>query len=141
MQISPNGIKFIQGFEQCRLKAYQDSGGVWTVGWGTTGANIGANTVWTQDQCDDAFEMDMQKFSDGVTILLGMCSVNQNQFDALVSFDYNTGALGQSHLLIYTRAGQFAQAAAEFPKWDHVHSIELPGLKRRRLAEQILFES
>ena len=70
-------------------------------------------------------------------------SVNQNQFDALVSFAYNLGcgALHGSHLLQLVNQGDFDGAANEFPKWNHVNHQVVNGLTRRRAAEQSLFST
>jgi lysozyme len=67
--------------------------------------------------------------------------VNQNQFDALVSFTYNlgVGALHGSTLLHLVNQSDFTNAANEFPKWDHAGGVVVAGLLRRRLAEQTLF--
>ena len=67
--------------------------------------------------------------------------LNQNQFDALVSFTFNEGIgrLQASTMLRLLNAGWYSLAAAEFPKWDIVGGIVSPGLLRRRVAEQALF--
>ena len=68
--------------------------------------------------------------------------LNENQHGALVSFTYNLGAgnLGSSTLLRKLNAGDYAGAAAEFPRWNKAGGKELAGLTRRRAAEKALFE-
>ena len=69
--------------------------------------------------------------------------LNQNQFDALVSFTYNlgAGALGSSTLLGKLNRGDFEGAADEFPKWNKAGGKVLNGLVKRRAAERSLFLS
>ena len=69
--------------------------------------------------------------------------LNQDQFDALVSFTFNLGEgnLKQSTLLQKVNAGDFAGAAKEFPRWNKAGGQVLPGLVRRRASEALLFQS
>lgn len=129
----------VKAFEGCVLKAYRDSGGVWTIGWGHTGKGIVSGMVWTQQVADYYLDLDLTYAADCVNELV--VGLNQNQFDALVSFVFNLGGknLKVSSLLGYVRAGDPAAAAEEFPKWDHVGKVEVPGLLRRRMAEQSTF--
>lgn len=151
MRASAKCRAFIKGFEQCRLKAYkptpQDR---WTCGWGTTGPDVGPNTVWTQEHADARFNTDLVTFEAGVNRLIqGGAPTTQGQFDALVSFAYNCGldidedaiaeGLGDSTLLRKHRAGDYAGAAAEFAKWNKQAGRVLNGLTRRRAAEAALY--
>jgi lysozyme len=87
-----------------------------------------------------AFEIN-QKTHSVSTMVTG--PVNQNQFDALISFAYNLGlgALHGSTLLRLVNQGDMEDAANEFPKWDHAGGVAVAGLTRRRLAEQQLFST
>ena len=108
MKTSQAGIDFIKSFEQCHLRAYKDSGGVWTCGWGSTGSDVNENTEWTQEYADNRFERDLLIAERGVTELVKV-PLSQNEFDALVSFAFNVGididsdtmaeGLGESTLL------------------------------------------
>ncbi|WP_043632630.1 lysozyme [Chromobacterium haemolyticum] len=140
MKTSANGIKLIQGFEGLRLKAYQDSVGIWTIGYGHTGPDVTPGMVITQAQADALLARDLNRFESGVTRLVQV-PLNQNQFDALVCFSFNLGlgALQGSTLLRLLNAGDYAGAAAQFPRWNKAGGKELPGLTRRRAAEQALF--
>ncbi|OQS37343.1 lysozyme [Chromobacterium haemolyticum] len=140
MNISANGIKLIQQFEGLRLKAYQDAVGVWTIGYGHTGPNVTPGLVITQAQADALLARDLSRFETGVTRLVQV-PLNQNQFDALVSFSYNLGlgSLQNSTLLRLLNQRDYAGAAAQFPRWNKAGGKVLPGLTRRRAAEQALF--
>lgn len=148
MRCSLAGRALIKSFEQCRLTAYRDSGGVWTVGWGHTGPGVRAGLQWSQAQADAAFEADVAKVEHGVNALV-LVPVTQGQFDALCSFGFNVGldvdadtkaeGLGDSTLLRRVNAGDVAGAADEFLKWDHDGGKVVAGLTRRRSAERALF--
>ncbi len=152
-QISPAGRKLIQQFESCaklrgdgRYQAYPDprtGGAPWTIGWGSTGADIGPATIWSKAQCDARFEADLEVFAKQVRILIGSAPTSQGQFDALVSLAYNVGtdSVAGSGLLRKHRAGAFAGARAEFGKWVYADHKRLGGLVRRRAAEAALYGS
>lgn len=146
-------IKLVQEFEGCekkrgdgRFDAYPDpgSGGdPWTIGWGTTGSDVKRGVTWTQQQCDDRFTQDLNKFAQRVAAIIGSAPTTQPQFDALVSFAYNvgTGNLTKSTLLKMHKAGNFAGAANEFGKWNKAAGKVMKGLTRRRAAEAALYQS
>jgi GH24 family phage-related lysozyme (muramidase) len=150
-RIGPDGIALIQGFEGCAKKradgsfvAYPDPGtgsDPWTIGWGATGKGIGPGTIWTQAQCDARLESDLARYSADVARALGDAPTSQAQFDALVSFHYNTGAIARATLTKLHKAGDFTGAAAEFGKWVHAGGRRLAGLVRRREAEAALYRS
>lgn len=135
------GIALIQSFESCRLEAYPDpatGGDPWTNGWGHTGPEVKPGTVITQEQADETFLRDLSRFEQAVQ---DCCAVNltSNQFSALVSFEYNTGALAHSTLMRLVNAGNFAAAADQFSHWVWANGKVMPGLVRRRAAERALF--
>jgi lysozyme len=134
--VSDNGLALIKHFEGCYLQAYQDSVGVWTIGYGHTGLQHKDGTVHRGRRI---LRYDMHQFEARVSALIQERTVSQCQFDALVSFDFNTGGLHRSTLLIHLRAGRLWEAANEFPKWDKAGGKTLPGLTRRRAAERDLF--
>ncbi|WP_434634000.1 lysozyme [Chromobacterium sp. CV08] len=140
MQTSQNGINLIQQFEGLRLAAYQDVVGVWTIGYGHTGADVHAGLTIDRQQADQLLRDDLARFEQGVSGLVAV-AVNQNQFDALVSFSYNLGLgnLRNSTLLRLLNAGDYRGAAGQFPLWDKAGGQALPGLLKRRQAEQALF--
>jgi lysozyme len=140
-QISANGLNLIKQFEGCKLTSYQDSVGVWTVGYGSTSC-VDPHITITQAQADARLKEDVQHAVECVDRKVGP-NLTQNQFDALVSFVFNVGgaAFSTSAMLRHLNAGEFQQAALEFPKWDHAGAVELEGLRKRRLAEQALFNA
>lgn len=146
MRVSENGINLIKQFEGCRLTAYQDSVGVWTIGYGWTqaidGKPVAKGMVITQQKADDLLKQGVVQYENGVNSLVKV-QLNQNQFDALVDFAYNLGvnALKGSTLLKKLNAGDYAGAANEFTKWNKAGGKELAGLTRRREAEKSLFLS
>lgn len=151
MQLGPKGIALIQSFEGCekrrsdgRFQAYPDpgtGGDPWTIGWGTTGRDIKPGLIWTKQQCDDRFLADLQRFIREVNTAIGTAPTTQAQFDALVSFHYNTGAIAKATLTKLHRAGQHAAAAIEFGKWVNAGGRRMAGLVRRRAAEAALYRS
>ena len=143
------GIALIKRFEGCAragadglVRAYPDPGtgaAPWTIGWGATGPGIGPGTVWTQAQCDARLEADLLRYAAEVAKALGRAPTTQAQFDALVSFHYNTGAIARATLTRKHLAGDFAGAAAEFPRWNRAGGRVMKGLVRRRAAEAALY--
>lgn len=150
-QISSEGIALIKRFEGCArrradgmVEAYPDpgtGGAPWTIGWGATGHGIGPGTIWTQQQCDDRLLQDIARHAHEVELALAGAPTSQHEFDALVSFHYNTGAIASATLTRRHRAGQKAQAAAEFARWTRAGGRVLRGLVRRREAEARLYRS
>lgn len=150
-RIGPAGLALIKRFEGCArargdglFEAYPDpgtGGAPWTIGWGATGADIAPGTIWTQAQCDARLERDLLRFARDVTRALGAAPTTRPQFDALVSFHYNTGAIGRATLTRLHRAGRHAGAADEFGKWINAGGRKLAGLVRRRAAEAELYRS
>lgn len=146
----PAGLALIKRFEGCarkrpdgRFEAYPDpgtGGDPWTIGWGATGNGIARGTDWTQAECDARLQRDLIRFAREVAHALGDAPTTQPQFDALVSFHYNTGAIGKATLTKLHKAGQFDAAAAEFAKWVHAGGKRLNGLVRRREAEAQLYK-
>ncbi len=131
MKASDVMIESLKGFEGCRLTAYRDSAGVWTIGYGHTRiAKKGLHI--TQRKADDLLREDLAGFEKYVNGL-GVCRT-QGQFDALVDFAFNlgTGSLGGSTLLEKIRRGaDTAEIQAEFRRWVYAGGKKLDGLVRR----------
>ena len=146
MQISDKGIALIKQFEGCKLTAYQDSFGVWTIGYGWTkpvdGKPIRAGMTIKQETAERLLKTGLVSYESDVFRLVKV-SLTQGQFDALVSFTYNLGArsLSTSTLLRKLNAGDYAGAADEFLRWNKAGGKVLNGLTRRREAERALFLS
>ena len=141
MNTSPKGIALIKEFEGLRLKAYQCPGGVWTIGYGHT-AGVKPGMLISKAQAEEYLKADLiafERYLNGLGLAL-----NQNQFDALVSFIYNvgTGNFSSSTLLRKVRANpQENSIMDEFLRWVYSKGRVLPGLQRRRLAEMKLYFS
>lgn len=145
----PAAIALIREFEGCArrcgdglFRAYPDpgtGGAPWTIGWGATGPDIGRETVWTQDQCDARLDQDIARHALEVDRALGDAPTTQPQFDALVSFHYNTGAIRRATLTRKHCGGDHAGALKEFSRWTYAGGRVLPGLVRRRAAEAELY--
>jgi lysozyme len=149
--VSGRGIALIKRFEGCARKrpdglfeAYPDpgtGGAPWTIGWGATGPDIGPHTVWTQQECNDRLDHDIARHAADVRAVLGDVPTTQNQFDALVSFHFNTGAIARATLTKKHLSGDYAGAAREFARWNRAGGRVLPGLTRRRAAEASLYSA
>ena len=145
MRISEKGLAMIEKFEGCLLKASNKLDGVWTIGYGQTGRYYGKRVrrgmtttkaeahAWLRDHSIKTYE-------DAVTQAVKV-PLNQNQFDALVSFTYNVGigALKQSTALRKLNAGDYAGAADALTMWTKCNGKVLAGLVRRRKEERALF--
>jgi lysozyme len=138
---SKDGLALTQQFEGCRLTAYQDQVGVWTIGYGHTGADVAAGLTITQDQAIALLASDVAAsaafVNQAVTVPL-----QQHEFDALVDFVFNLGraAFAGSTLLKQLNTGNFDAAAGQFALWDHAGGKVVAGLLRRRQAETVMFQ-
>lgn len=149
MDISPRGIEFIVSFEgkhkllsDGTYKAYLDTlakPNVWTIYCGLT-KGVGPNTCVTEEQGNAMFRKELAIYEDAVEKHVKV-PLNQNQFDALVSFVYNCGpnALKTSTLLKRLNAGKYAEVPAQLARWNKAGGKVWPGLTRRRAAEGALF--
>ena len=142
MKTNEAGLNIIKSSEGCRLTAYADAGGIPTIGYGHTGADVVLGDTITQDRADTLLISDISRFEKGVGALVSITTpLTSNQFSALVSFAFNVGlnTLKHSTLLRKLNEGDYEGAANEFPKWIHANGQILPGLATRRAAEQALF--
>lgn len=144
MKTGAKGLEVIKHFESLELKAYQDSAGVWTIGYGHTGSAASKGNTITEAEAEallrgdlDDAETDVGRFIDA--------DLKQWEFDALVSFTFNVGggALSKSTLRRKLNAGDRPGAAEEFLRWNKAtvggKKVELAGLTRRRRSERHLF--
>ena len=140
-----NAIDLIKKYEGFRPQAYQDSVGVWTIGYGTTRINgqpVKAGMTITEDQALQLVQQEVNKLWSQIE-QISRVNLNQNQMNALVDFAYNLGfnALKTSTLMNKVNAGDFTGAANEFNRWVYAGGKVLPGLVKRREAEKQLFLS
>jgi len=142
MKTSDKGIEQIKSFEGFRSMPYQDVVGKWTVGYGhlmIPGDGTVVGSPITMGQATELLRKDLHTAEEAVN----SCGVEltQNEFDALVSFTYNlgVGAFQRSTLLKLLKTGNKLSASGEFPKWSMAGGKEVPGILRRRHAEQDCF--
>lgn len=147
MKVSAAGRKAIAAHEGVRLKAYPDpatGGEPWTIGVGHTSAaglpKVYKGMTITADECDEILLRDLATFERAVEKLVTV-PLNQNQFDALVSFTFNVGAgnLQKSTLLRKLNARDYRGAADQFAVWNKAAGKVMKGLTSRRADERALF--
>jgi GH24 family phage-related lysozyme (muramidase) len=138
-RINAKGLRLLKSFEGLRLRAYQDSVGVWTIGYGTT-SGVRPGMVITESEAEELMKRDLRRFEQAVSDLVKV-PLNSDQFSALVSFAYNVGegALASSTLLRLLNQRDYQGAADQLLRWDKAGSQALAGLTRRRKAERALF--
>ena len=137
-RIGQAGLALNKQYEGCRLAAYRCAAGVWTIGYGHT-AGVHSGMTITQAQADAYLQQDIAKFEGYVNNPAYVPiteQLNQNQFDALASFAFNLGA-GNLRKLCKGRTA--AQIARTMPNYNKAAGKVLAGLRRRRAAEQALF--
>lgn len=151
MHLSEQGLVLLKKLESCKLVAYQDGAGKWTIGYGHTGPEVTSKTRWTMQQARAALNKDVLQREEAVKRLVFppiAQPVTQGQFDALVIFVFNVGedAFRTSTLRRKFNAGDTEGASAEFERWNKLRKptgefIVVPGLTNRRKAEAALFRS
>lgn len=144
MQISYNGINALKEHEGFRAEAYRDTGGVWTIGYGTTkidGRPVEQGMTCTKEQAEQWLYKDLAWAQTAVNQMVKV-KLAQNQYDALVSFVYNEGELqfSKSTLLRKLNLGDFVGAAKEFDRWVYDNGKIITGLVARRRVERDQFE-
>lgn len=144
MKVSKKGIDLIKEYEGCYLKAYQDSVGVWTIGYGITNADrsITGKTIkrgltisketaekWLEESLDKKYLPLVMKYNKKY-------NWNQNELDAMVSFCYNIGSING---LTANGTRSKAVIANKMLEYKKAGGVTLRGLERRRKAERKLF--
>lgn len=135
MTYGKDGMDLTEQSEGCRLKAYQDQGGVWTNGYGNT-HNVKPGSTITQEQAEADLQGNLAWAVSCVNTSVET-PLTQDQFNALVDFTFNVGcpAFQDSTMLRYLNAGDTADAALQFARWDKVGGLANKGLDNRRAAE------
>jgi lysozyme len=145
MNINQAGLDLIKEFEGFRADTYRCSGGVLTIGYGTTGAaGVGIDPKpgmrITEAQAEQFLRLTLDKF--GASIRPAMTrEPSANEWAAMLSLAYNIGpgAFRSSSVLRLFNAGDTAGAADAFLRWNKAKGKILRGLTRRREAERALF--
>jgi len=145
---SAAGTALLKKLEGCKLTAYVDQAGVWTIGYGHTGHEVVPGLSWTQQHADDALNADIGRFAAGVTPLVPP-NLDDNQFSALVIFAFNIGlaSFAGSTARRLVNEGQLSGVPAAMEMWNKIHDpatgqlVVNPGLQNRRLAEVQLWNT
>lgn len=145
MKLGKKGLELIKSFEGLRLVAYDDGGGVWTIGYGHT-KGVKRGDTCTMEQAEAWLVEDVEEAEDAVKKWVDVPLV-QDQFDALVSFVFNVGpgkpglnkGFYSSTMRRLLNQSDYIGASNEFPRWNKDNGKVVAGLTRRREAERRLF--
>ena len=146
MKLDKSGYDLIKSFEGLSLKPYKCSAGIATIGFGNTyyENNVKvqmSDAVITKQRAEDLLKLNADRFAVKVSNIVHK-PINQNQFNALVSFAYNvgSGALASSTLLKLVNINpNDAMIAKEFLKWNKAGGKPIQGLTNRRIKESALY--
>ena len=141
MEISDKGIKLIKEFEGLELTSYLCPAKVWTIGYGHI-KGVQEGMEWTEEHAEAALKEEVVGYCRYVEEYVKV-PLNQNQFDALVSWTYNLGptSLKKSTMLKVLNKGNYDEVPEQIKRWNKARGQVLNGLVRRRDAEAELFVS
>jgi lysozyme len=165
VKVSPEGSALMHRYEGYRTKPYLCPAHIWTIGYGHVlyqdqirlpmvrkdeyaglirkdyPLRPEHNRVWSKEEIEKLFSMDVAAFERGVLRLVPGCVGHQGRFDALVSFSFNVGLgnLQRSQIRMKANRGDIGGAADAFMQWTKGGGRELPGLVKRRKDERALF--
>ena len=141
MEISDKGIKLIKEFEGLELTSYLCPAKVWTIGYGHI-KGVQEGMEWTEEQAEEALKEEVVGYCRYVEEYVKV-PLNQNQFDALVSWTYNLGptSLKKSTMLKVLNKGNYDEVPEQIKRWNKARGQVLNGLVRRRDTEAELFVS
>ena len=140
MKISQTGIDLIKKWEGMETEAYQDSVGVWTIGYGHTKTAKKGMRI-TPDQAELLLKDELAEYEGYINRYVTV-DLRQCEFDALVSWVYNLGPsnLQSSTMLKVLNAGKYNEVPYQMKRWNRAGGKVLKGLTRRRADEARLFE-
>ncbi len=135
-----DGFELIKFFESCRLKSYQDSGGVWTIGFGSI-RGVGPNMTISMEEAVERLREDVRDHERYVQQYVTQ-ELSQYEFDALVSWTFNLGggALKSSTMLKCLNGDDMREVPYQMMRWCTVGGTWLRGLAKRRHAEALMFD-
>jgi lysozyme len=142
--INQPGLDLIMRFEGCRLTAYRDVAGIWTIGYGHT-AGVQQGMTISQAEAQSYLQDDLQGAEQAVVSMTSSAPTNNNQYAAMVSLCFNIGPANfrSSSVLRFHRARNYEAAAGAFLLWDKATVdgalVEVQGLLNRREAEKALY--
>ena len=139
MNLGYNGTKILKFFEGCKLTAYQDSVGVWTIGYGHT-KGVHAGMSITQEEAEQMLLTEFEEYEGYIEKYVDV-ELTQEQFDALTVWVYNLGPTNfrKSTLLKRLNEGNFEDVPSQIKRWDKAGGQTLSGLTKRRASEAHLF--
>jgi lysozyme len=134
------GLALTRRFEGFRAEAYQDSAGVWTIGYGHTGPEVREGQRISEFEAEALLRTDLAAAVVCIRRAVRV-EITQAQFDALADFCFNVGRGNflNSSLLRYVNREEFGSVFVQFGLWIHADGKVVPGLVRRRVAEAALF--
>lgn len=160
MQASSACRLLIKRFEGFRSKAYkpkvttvvngkkvqvESKEKYYTIGWGHSGPDVKATDTVSYESAEPLLTADLKTCAKALNSLCRETNtvLTQNQFDALISFSYNTGvhALSNSTLWKYLEVGKIKEAAEQFDRWVYASGVKSSALVNRRAQERKLFET
>lgn len=134
----------LDSLEGNKLEAYQDDGGIWTVGRGST-RDVTPGMVISEAESDERFERDICDTCSAVDGVLGEAPLNSNQYSAFVIFAFNVRSWQTRPLTAHVKAGDTEGASAHWLLYDKETidgvKTEVQGLLNRRKAELALYQS
>ena len=141
MKISEDGLELIKKFEGCETSAYQDSVGVWTIGFGHT-KDVEEGQTCSIEDAESMLADEMDEYEGYINDMVRV-DLQQHEFDSLVAWVYNLGPtnLGESTMLKVLNGGQFDRVPNEMNRWTRAGGEILEGLVRRRQAESLMFQN
>jgi lysozyme len=139
MKTSLEGINLIKHFEGCELEAYKCPAGVWTIGFGHI-KGVQEGDVITEADAHNMLVEELNEYEGYINDMISV-ELNQNQYDAMVSWVYNLGGgnLKASTLLKVLNSGNYSGVPEQIMRWNKAGGKVLEGLTRRRQAEADLF--
>lgn len=140
MTVNAAGIALIKEHEGCRLDAYQDVGGIWTISYGCTGPDIVEGVTITQGQAESMFMRRLTEFDDVVTKACPAATDNQHSAMTSLAWNIGPGNFRASSVARYHNVGQYENAAQSFGLWNRAGGEVLTGLVARRAAEAALYQ-
>tara|TARA_Y100001951_G_scaffold96929_1_gene96189 strand:- start:21 stop:473 length:453 start_codon:yes stop_codon:yes gene_type:complete len=140
MKISEEGISLIKNYEGCRLEAYQDSVGIWTIGYGVI-KGVKEGDKINQEEADHLLQEELPEYEGYINDMIKV-PLEQCQFDALVCWVYNLGPnnLKDSTLLKVINEKNYEDVPEQIKRWNKAGGVVLAGLVKRRAAEADLFQ-
>lgn len=141
-RISEESLAKLKQWEGLNLRAYRDTGGKLTIGYGHTGTDVQAGSLIDEQHAENLLLSDLARFENRVEKLVKV-PLTDSQFAALVSFDFNTGALDKSTLLKELNKGNYDCVPFELAKWNKAtvggKKVVVKGLANRRAVEAALW--